>query len=141
MIDGYAEANVEDNVVDLVVRGKNQGWGAPNLSVKALVWSGTNEDEFSWDMSSMEPLGYFELNERISLEQDRTPHRIDVELDWDTGRHFYTAWDSSVTASRIPIINHAVFRSTFGVDGVGCRFVDFSPHVGILYQVDAQEVK
>ena len=114
-IEGRAEAKVQDNIVDLAVDGRNLGWAAPHLSATALVWSGPHHDRFKWDLGPLDPLGTFELNERLVLSPGREPHRIDVELDWGTGRHFYIVWDTSKVSASSRFIGHRAFRSTVGV--------------------------
>lgn len=114
-IEGHADAEVEDNVVDLSVKGRNVGWGASSLSVDALVWSGAHKDVFTWDLGPLAPLGSFELHEKLILESGLEPRRVDVELDWGTGREFYLVWDASAQSSGVSFLGRSVFRSTIGV--------------------------
>ena len=79
-----------------------------------LVWSGTDHDRFTWDLGSLGSLGTFDLNEQFELEPGREPHRIDVQLDWGTGRDFYTVWDASRVTSFQRFMGNSAFRSTFG---------------------------
>lgn len=115
MIDGYAEAQVTENVVNINMLGENLGWGAHDLKVKALVWSGVHYDERIWDLGPLDPLGKVQVQERLVLEEGRSPHRVDVELDWGTGRQYYIAWDSTQKETDIPFISGGVFRSTIGL--------------------------
>ena len=94
-IDGRSEAEVQGNVIDLAVEGRNRGWAAPELSATVLAWNGSHQDQFTWDLGPLGPLDTFDLNEELVLEPGREPHRIDVELDWGTGRDSYTVWDAS----------------------------------------------
>lgn len=115
LVEGHTDVKVRDNVVDLAVEGQNTGWAAPRLSATVLIWSDTHHDRFTWDLGPLEPLGTFELNEKIVLEPGRDPHRIDVDLDWGTGRRSYTVWDTSSVSTFERFIAHSVFRSTIGV--------------------------
>ena len=114
-IDGTGNADVDGKVVDLVVNGKNLGWGAHNLSARALVWSGPHMDVFKWDLGRLEPLGSFTLQKQLILADDRVPHRIDVELEWGSGRQFYTLWDAGDAGLNVPFLGHGIFRSTVGL--------------------------
>lgn len=113
-IDGGSEAKVHDNVIDLEFEGRNLGWAAPQLSATVLVWSGPDHDRFTWDLGPLGPLGTFDLDEKLVLEPGREPHRIDVELDWGTGRDFYTVWEASGVSAGDRFIGHRAFRSTLG---------------------------
>ena len=114
LIDGRSRTKVQGNVIDLAFEGRNRGWAAPQLSATVLAWSGSHQDQIEWDLGILGPLNSFELNERLVLEPGREPHRVDVLLDWGTGRDFYTVWDTSRVSSFQRFIGNRAFRSAFG---------------------------
>ena len=44
-VDGSAKAKVNDNIVDVQLKGKNLGWGAHSLTAKVLIWSDIHQDK------------------------------------------------------------------------------------------------
>ena len=116
IIKGKANAQVNDNTVDVEARGQNLGWGAPSLKATVLMWSGRKLNAREFYLGPLPPLGKVEFSERIVLEEGRVPHRVDVEFDWGSGKHFYIAWDANAPKPpKIPLISGGFFRSTIGL--------------------------
>ena len=114
-VEAEAKAWVRDGTVDVSVRGRNAGWGADNLRATVLVWSGRREDRFSWDIGPLEPLGSFDASRTFALSSESRPHRVDVALDWGTGRTAIIAWDARRTAP--DWLRFQILRSTIAMMG------------------------
>ena len=115
-IKAETEANVEGNIVDVALEGKNIGWGSARIRAKAMMWSGSELDVESWDLGPLAPLGDISLKKRVVLEEGRTPHRVDLELDWGAGQQFYTIWDNnSPKTTSLSLISGGLFSSTVGM--------------------------
>ena len=112
--EGAVEAQVEEGVVDIAVTGENTGWGAGTFTIKSVIWSGTSSVEREWALGPLPPLGKVDFHGQSVIEERKKPHRVDVVLDWGSGRQGYVAWDSTRKKS-IPLLGNNIFRSVVGV--------------------------
>ncbi len=114
-IDGKAEVDIDGETATLRIQGKNLGWGAPHLSTRAIIWTEGKQETFNHSIAPLPPLGDVLVEEHFTRNTDHAPERIDVELDWGSGRTFFLVLDASQPTGRIPLIDNAIFRSTIGV--------------------------
>lgn len=114
-IDGKAEVDIDGETAQLKLEGKNLGWGAPRLNIRTIIWTEGKQEEFYHIIAPLPPLGDVAVERDFTRNTRHAPERIDVELDWGSGRTFFLVLDSDQSTSRIPFIDNAIFRSTIGV--------------------------
>lgn len=86
-------AEIHGDTIHLELEGENQGWGAPDLSVRAMVFREDGSRQIhSWDHGPLEPRGSVDLEETIPNEGDSPVVSVTMELEWESGRQMFQAW-------------------------------------------------
>ena len=111
-IDAEARAEVDDHAIRLEIEGENRGWGAPNLTVRAIVFrEDGSRGVHSWDHGPLEPRGSVDFRETILNEGPSPLVSVMIELDWESGRQIFQAWPEEPWR---PWYTWGVFRSSVG---------------------------
>ena len=111
-IEAQARAEIRDDTIDVSVRGKNNGWHAPHLTVRTLVFrqDGTRQVYIS-EKGLVEPLATVSFDEVVPNEGAFPIALILTELAWGTGNEVIQAWPLEPTP---PWYSNLAFRAIYG---------------------------
>ena len=110
--EAEAHAQIDDEAIHLRLEGENQGWGAPNLAIRAMVFrEDRSRNIHSWSQGALDPLSSVDFRETIPNEEDSPIVSVIVELDWASGRQVFQAWPEN---PRRPWYTWGIFHSSVG---------------------------
>lgn len=114
-LDAQAQAAVEGDMVRLAVNGRNLGWSAHNLEVRARVFHEDSERQVHrWQLGRLDDLAEFNFEKAFRLDESVSENPVQVvmaELDWGTGQDILQAWPPPASP---PFYSHPIFRSGIG---------------------------
>ena len=111
-IEGDAWAKVNDDGIHLRVEGENVGWGAPELTVRAMIFREDGSSQFeSWHRGPLGPLAPGQFREALPHDNDSPVVGIGIKLDWGSGSRTFRAWPPEPGQ---PWYTRSLFRSTIG---------------------------
>ncbi len=114
-LDARAWAEVESGLVRLSLSGRNLGWGAHNLDVRARVFHEDGKQQVhSWQRGRLEDLAEFDIEETFRLDgsvSEAPVQAVMAELDWGVGQDILQAWPPP---ARPAFYSHEIFRSGIG---------------------------
>ena len=114
-IDGKADVDIDGNIALVNVQGKNLGWGAPRLTATTIIWTNGEKELFNTEIAPLAPLADFQTEEAFTRSTKQKPERIDVELDWGSGRTYYLVLHTTKPVNQATLFNNPIFRSTIGL--------------------------
>ena len=112
---GSATADVRGDAIDVLVEGRNMGWDAHDLEVKVIAWNGYDPEVHDLRLGGLERSEPFELRQVVPWRHEDPPVRVDVEVDWGTGRGYYIAWDPNAPSGSWFLQEYRIFGSTIGM--------------------------
>ena len=111
-IEAQARAEINEDTIDVSVEGKNNGWHAPHLTVRTLVFRQDGVRQvYTSRKGFVDPLATVNFDEVVPNEGASPIALILTELAWGTGNEVIQAWPLEPTR---PWYSSLAFRSTLG---------------------------
>ena len=110
--EAKARTEVDTDEIHLQLDAENQGWGAPKLTIEAMVFhEGGSRRVHSWGQGPLEPLTSVDFEQTIANEGESPVVSVIMELDWRPGRQMFQAWPKEPGQ---PWYTWSIFRSSIG---------------------------